>query len=116
MLQQNFLVSDALRCFSQVFPLEKWEERLIVCLPFQGNAERLPEQQERGNQSREWRVRFGSPEPRAVLTQCMEDGVGDVGTARNAQGLEAVTATADCDETLVCDLLLGGGGVFKISH
>ena len=62
---------------------------------------------------------FGSPEPRAVLTQCMEDGVGDVGTAGHAQRLEVVTATADCDETLVCDLLLsgsgGGGGVFKRS-
>ena len=53
---------------------------------------------------------MGSPEPRAVLTQRMEDGVGDVGAAGHAQGLEAVAATADCDEALVCDLLLGGGG------
>lgn len=47
---------------------------------------------------------------RTVLSQRVEDGVGDVGTAGHAQGLEAVTTAADGDETLICDLLLRGGG------
>jgi len=46
---------------------------------------------------------------RTVLSQRVEDGVGDVGTAGHAQGLEAVTTAADGDETLICDLLLRGG-------
>lgn len=47
-----------------------------------------------------------SPETRAVLSQGVQDGVRDVGTTRHAQRLQAVAASADCDEPLVCDLLL----------
>lgn len=54
---------------------------------------------------------------RTVLPQSVEDGVGDIGTAGHAQGLEAVTTTADGDEALICDLLLhggrGGGGMLE---
>lgn len=47
-----------------------------------------------------------SPETRAVLSQGVQDGVRDVGTTRHAQRLQAVAAPADCDQSLVCDLLL----------
>jgi len=47
-----------------------------------------------------------SPEARAVLAQGVQDGVGDVAAARHTKRLQAVTTPADCDEALICDLLL----------
>ena len=47
-----------------------------------------------------------SPEARTVLSQGVQDGVCDVGTARHTQRLQAVTTSANRDEALVCDLLL----------
>lgn len=47
-----------------------------------------------------------SPEARTVLSEGVQDGVCDIGTARHTQGLQAVTTPANCDEALVCDLLL----------
>lgn len=48
-----------------------------------------------------------SPEARAVLSQGVEDGVGDVGAARSTQGLQLVAAPADGDQPIICDLLPG---------
>lgn len=53
----------------------------------------------------EW-VCVNSPEARAVLSQGVQDGVRDIGTARHTQRLQAVATPANCDETLICDLLL----------
>lgn len=52
------------------------------------------------------RVKLSSPEARAVLSQCVQDGVCDIGTAGHTQRLQAVATPANCDEALVCDLLL----------
>lgn len=52
-----------------------------------------------------WR-RVDSPEARAVLSQGVQDGVCDVGTARHTKRLQAVTTSANCNEAFVCDLLL----------
>lgn len=48
---------------------------------------------------------FNLPESRTILSQGVQDGICDVGTARHAQGLQAVTTPANGDESLVCDLL-----------
>lgn len=45
------------------------------------------------------------PESRAVLSQGVQDGICDVGTARHAQRLQTVTTPANDDESLICDLL-----------
>lgn len=48
-----------------------------------------------------------SPEAWAVLSQGVEDGVGDVGASRSTQGLQLVAAPADGDEPVIRDLLPG---------
>lgn len=45
------------------------------------------------------------PESRAVLSQGVQDGICDVGTARHTQRLQTVTTPANDDESLICDLL-----------
>lgn len=46
-----------------------------------------------------------SPESMTILSQGVQDGICDVGTARHAQRLQAVTTPANGDESLICDLL-----------
>lgn len=46
-----------------------------------------------------------SPESRTILSQGVQDGVCDVGTARDTQRLQTVAAPANGDEPLICDLL-----------
>lgn len=46
------------------------------------------------------------PESRTILSQGVQDGICDVGTARHAQRLQTVTTPANGDESLICDLLL----------
>lgn len=45
------------------------------------------------------------PQPGAVLSQGVQDGVGDVTAARGTQGLQLVAPSAYRDEPVVCDLL-----------
>lgn len=45
------------------------------------------------------------PESRTILSQGVQDGVCDVGTARHTQRLQMVTTPANGDESLICDLL-----------
>lgn len=45
------------------------------------------------------------PEARTVLSQGVQDGVRDVGTARHTQRLQTVTPPTNGDESLICDLL-----------
>ena len=46
------------------------------------------------------------PEAGTVLSQSVQYGVGDVGTARHTEGLQAMTTPTDSDEAFVSDLLL----------
>lgn len=47
------------------------------------------------------------PEPGAVLSQCIKNGVCDVGAAGGAEGLQLVASTANRDEAVIRYLLLG---------
>lgn len=49
------------------------------------------------------------PETGTILSQGVQDGICDVGTARHTQRLQAVTTPANGDESLVCDLLFTQG-------